>query len=204
MNSKETVSVFLGGLYRDNPVFTQALGICCSIFMTYDVKSALITGILTILTIVGADILISALKRVIPRQVRIPCHMLIICGAITVMQFTLNAYFPVLESGLNRYFLPVAVSCLVLGRAEGFAIKNSVVNSGIDALGVGIGFTVNLVVIAILRDVLGNGTFFGKAVLGGSVRPISLFAMAPGVLFISGCICAFVRKLTKGKGEEEK
>ena len=204
MNRKETVSVFLGGLYRDNPVFTLGLGICCSIFMTYDVKTALQTGLFTGIVLVCSDILISALKRVIPRQVRIPCHMLLICGALTVIQFMLNAYFPVLESGLNKYFLPLAVSCLVLGRAEGFAIKNSVVNSAVDAVGVGIGFTLNLVVIAVLRDVLGSGTFFGKAILSGNTRPISLFAMAPGVLFISGCICALVKKLASKKEDEKK
>ena len=204
MNRKETVSVFLGGLYRDNPVFTQALGICCGIFMTYDVRTAFLTGLFTCITLVISDIVISAMKRVIPRQVRIPCHMLLIFGALTVVSFMLNAYFPILENNLNKYFMPVAVSCLVLGRAEGYAIKNSVINSGIDALGVGIGFTLDLVLIAVLRGALGNGVLFGKEIFGGSIKPISLFAMAPGVLFISGCICALVKKISGRKGREEE
>ncbi|MCQ2565292.1 MAG: hypothetical protein MJ194_00380 [Clostridia bacterium] len=199
MSRKERFSVFLGGLYRDNPVFTAALGICCSIFMTYDVRNAFLTGVFTALTLVVSDMVISAMKRVIPKQVRIPCHMLLIFGSLTFLQFMLNAYFPMFESGINKYFLPVAVSCLVLGRAEGYAIKNSVINSGVDALGVGIGFTVNLVLIAILRDVLGNGMFFGTPVFSGNVKPVSLFAMAPGVLFISGCICALVKKIAGRK-----
>lgn len=171
--------------------------------MTYDVRNAFLTGVFTALTLVVSDMVISAMKRVIPKQVRIPCHMLLIFGSLTFLQFMLNAYFPMLESGINKYFLPVAVSCLVLGRAEGYAIKNSVINSGVDALGVGIGFTVNLVLIAILRDVLGNGMFFGTPVFSGNVKPVSLFAMAPGVLFISGCICALVKKIAGRKDGEE-
>lgn len=204
MERRETISVFLGGLYRENPVFTLALGICCSIFMTYDIRTAFLMGLFTTITIIPCDMVISAMKRVIPRQVRIPCHMLMICGVLTVIQFMLNAYFPVVESNINKFFIPLAVSCLILGRAEGFAIRNSVVNSGIDALGVGIGFTVNLVVIAILREVLGNGTFLGSPVFGGAVRPISLFAMAPGILFISGCLCALIKKATNRKEDGKK
>ena len=204
MSTKNRATVFFRGLFRDNPVFTMALGISCSIFMTRDIRTALLTGCFTCITLVASCILVSALKRVIPRQVRIPCYMLLICGALTVIQYMLNAYFPVFESGLNKYFLPLAVSCLVIGRAEGYALSHSVVDSGIDALGVGIGFTLNLVVIALLRELLGSGTFLGKTVFPGAFRPVSLFAMAPGILFISGCICALVKKLTAEKESDDK
>ncbi|HPX70309.1 MAG TPA: Rnf-Nqr domain containing protein [Bacillota bacterium] len=194
------LNVFLNGMLRGNPALTMALGIGPAIFMTYDAATALYMGLLTTLALVVSCMLMSALKRVLPRQVRIPCHMLMAVGAITLIQFMLNAYFPMVESRANMYFLPVVLSSLVFGRAQGYALRHSVSDSGLDALGVGIGYTFFLVIIACLREMLGNGTLFGNAVFGGLIRPVSLFSMAPGVLFLAGCLSALVKRMTRGGG----
>ena len=203
MDSKKNVSAFLGGLIKDNPVFTMAMGICSVINSTLSMRTALATGAIVSVCMVIACMLISGLQRAIPDNVRIPCHILIITGCLTLFKFMVNAYFPNVESSLSPYFITAAASCLIIGRAEGFSVKHSIIASGLDALGVGIGYTVVLALVTMIREILGNGTLFGKAFLWGMVKPMDIFAMAPGVLFIMGCLCALVKFLTREKEDKE-
>ena len=202
MEHKRTMNAFLGGLIKDNPVFTMALGICTIIESTLNLRTALATGAIVTVCMIIACMLISAMKKAIPGNVRIPCHILIITGCLTVFKFMVNAYFPNVETSLSPFFLTAAASCLILGRAEGYSVKHSVAESGLDALGVGIGYTLTLVVVCLLREILGSGTLMGKTFLWGMVKPMNLFAMAPGVLFLMGCICALVKRLTRRKEDD--
>lgn len=199
MDRKRTVTVFVNGMLKDNPFFTAAVGVCTAVTATYSIRTAFFTGLFVCLAMAVSSSLASAMKYVIPANVRIPCHMLIVVGSLTLFRFMVNAYFPMVEHSLNPYFLTVACSCLLLARAEGFAVKNSVSDSFFDALGVGVGYTLILLLITCIREILGSGTLFGKTFLYGIVKPMDLFAMAPGVLFIAGCLCAAIKYLTRDK-----
>ena len=204
MKTEKTISTFARALFARNPVFSLGLGLCAGIAVEPDPRQALVTGIFTSITLFLTAVVASAMKKVLPRQVRIPCMVLMIAGSLTLIRFMLQAYFPVFESRVAGYYPLLACSCLVLGHTESFAFIHSVRTSAADAAGVGIGYTLALVVMAVLREMLGCGTFLGKRVLIGNLIPMNIFAMAPGALFLAGCICAFVKWVVERRKGAEK
>jgi electron transport complex protein RnfE len=191
--------IFLKGLIRENPVLVLVLGTCPTLAVTTQASNAIGMGIAATVVLLCSNIAISALRNTIPDKVRIPCYIVLIAGFVTVVEMVMEAYAYGLYEALGIYLALIVVNCIILGRAEMFANKNSVGDSALDALGMGIGFTLALLVMASIREILGNGTWFGMTIPVLTDNPISIMTMAPGGFFVFGCLIAVVNWISKGK-----
>ncbi len=156
-------------------------------------------GLAATAVLVLSNIAISALRKVIPDNVRIPCYIVLIAGFVTVVQMLVKAYAPALDESLGIYLPLIVVNCIILGRAEMFANKNTVWDSTLDGIGMGLGFTLALFIMASIREILGSGTFFGNPIPVLIDNNISIMILAPGGFFVYGCMIAVVNKLSNGK-----
>ena len=196
MNNEKKLSVFLKGLVKENPVLVLILGTCPTLAMSSNVISALAMGVSATLVLLCSNVVISLLRKVIPDQVRIPSYIVIIAGFVTMVQMLLHAYLPDLYQMLGVYLALIVVNCIILGRAEMYASKNNVLNSALDGLGMGIGFTLALFVIATIREVFGNASFANleipflqKFALGQPLQLNSFFLIAlPLVILLTRAI----------------
>ncbi len=193
------LSILTNGFIKENPVLVLILGTCPTLAISTQAINGLGMGLSATLVLIGSNIFISSLKRIIPDKVRIPCYIVVIATFVTIVQLLLKAYLPELDKALGIYIPLIVVNCIILGRAEMFANKNSVVDSALDGVGMGIGFTLALTVMACIRELLGSGTIFGIAITSGLIDPMSIFVLAPGGFFTFGCMIALVNKVTKGK-----
>ena len=196
---KTRSQIFLNGFLYENPLFVLMLGVCPALAMTATAKSALAMGLVTSFVLVATNIMASALKRMIPESIRVPSHMVIIAGFVCITEYLLHAYFPAVYTTLGVYISLVAVNCLIFGRAESFACRNSILNSAIDGLGMGLGYTLALVILGCIRELLGAGSIFGMNLLGGKLAPMHVFTIAPGAFLALGFAAAGVNKLLKGR-----
>lgn len=190
---------FTNGIIRENPVLVLLLGTCPTLAVSTLAQNGVGMGIAATLVLLGSNVVISLLKNVIPDKVRIPCYIVVIAGFVTIVQFLVKAFTPALDSALGIFLPLIVVNCIILGRAEMFASKNSVVDSALDALGMGIGFTIALLAIGSIREILGAGTWFGLQVLPTSIEPIALFGLAPGGFLTYGFVIAITNALSGGK-----
>ena len=204
MNYENKLSVFLKGLVKENPVLVLILGTCPTLAMSSNVISALAMGVSATLVLLCSNVVISLLRKVIPDQVRIPSYIVIIAGFVTMVQMLLHAYLPDLYQMLGVYLALIVVNCIILGRAEMYASKNNVLNSALDGLGMGIGFTLALFVIATIREVFGNASFANLEIKFLQNLKIAILTQAPGGFFVYGCMIALVNKITKGKAIKKK
>ena len=195
---------FSDGLIAKNPVFVQLLGMCSTLAITTSLFNGLGMGICVTLILICSNMLISALRKVIPPQVRIAAYITIIAGFVTIVDLLLKAYIPALSESLGVFIPLIVVNCIVLGRAEGFASKNGVLASAVDGLCQGVGYTVALVLICIIRELLGAGTFGGGLLNGGEgIRiipegyPAMLVIMPVGGFLILACVLAASQWLTR-------
>lgn len=195
------MSILLKGLLRENPVFVLILGTCPTLATTTTVDGAFGMGLATMAVLICSNIVISLLRKFIPDTVRIPCYIVVIAGFVTIVQMLIQAFIPDLYETLGVYLALITVNCIILGRAEMFAGKNSVGKSALDGIGMGIGFTIALLSMAIIREVLGAGSFAGNEIpfLVENGLTISVLAKAPGGLLVYGLLIAVVNKITKGK-----
>ncbi len=198
------MSVFLKGLLLENPVFVLILGTCPTLAVTSTVIGAVGMGIAATVVLACSNAVISLLRRFIPETVRIPSYIVIIAGFVTIVQMLIHAYLPSLYETLGVYLALITVNCIILGRAEMFAGKNSVGKSVLDGLGMGIGFTFALLSMAIIREVLGKGSFAGMEIPFMQNFKISILASAPGGFMVYGFLIALVHKLTHGKAPKKK
>lgn len=210
------------GFLKENPVLRLVLGTCPTLAVTTSVVNAIGMGLSASIVLICSNIAISALRKFIPDKVRIPAFIVIIASFVTMVQMLVKAYVPALDESLGVYLPLIVVNCIILGRAEAFASKNPVLASAVDGLGMGIGFTVALMLMGTVREVLGAGTFlggaqsllglFGDNVLGGFdgftvispegyIRPIIIFILAPGGFFVFGMLMACANKLAQGRGK---
>lgn len=187
------------GIIKENPVLVLLLGTCPTLAVTSSAKNAIGMGIATTLVLLGSNLVISLLKTIIPDKVRIPSYIVIVAGFVTIVGMLVKAFSPELDKALGIFLPLIVVNCIVLGRAEMFASKNGVVDSTLDGIGMGIGFTFALLCMGIIREALGSGRVFGFSLPVISAAPISIFTAAPGGFFVFGCLIALVNKLTKGK-----
>ena len=192
MNHENKLSVFLKGLVKENPVLVLILGTCPTLAMSSNVISALAMGVSATLVLLCSNVVISLLRKVIPDQVRIPSYIVIIAGFVTMVQMLLHAYLPDLYQMLGVYLALIVVNCIILGRAEMYASKNNVLNSALDGLGMGIGFTLALFVIATIREVFGNASFANLEIKFLQNYKIAILTQAPGGFFVYGCMIALV------------
>ena len=154
--------------------------------------------------LLGSNVCISALRNIIPDKVRIPCYIVLIASFVTAVQMIVSAYAPDLNDSLGIYLPLIVVNCIILGRAEMFANKNGVIDSALDAIGMGIGFTLTLLVMSSIREILGNGTWYGIEIPILCDNPITIFTMAPGGFFVFGLLIAIVNKISNGKAVKKK
>ena len=204
MKKNNGFSVLMNGIIKENPVLVLILGTCPTLATTTNVFGAFGMGISTLIVLICSNILISLLRKVIPDNVRIPCYIVIIAGFVTIVQMVVHAFFPALHDMLGVYLALIVVNCIILGRAEMFASKSSVGRSALDGLGMGIGFTLALCSIAVIREVLGAASFAGIAIPFLADYKIDFLVKAPGGMVVYGLLIALVSALTFGKSPKKK
>jgi electron transport complex protein RnfE len=200
-NSK--LMLVLKGLILENPVLVLVLGTCPTLAQTGSVISAVSMGIAATLVLICSNVVISALRKVIPDTVRIPCYIVVIAGFVTVVQLLMHANLPDLYDMMGVYLALIVVNCIILGRAEMFASKNSVGKSALDGIGMGLGFTLALLSISTIREVLGNGSFAGISIPVLSDYSIKFFVEAPGGMFVYGVMIAIVTAIMGARGPKK-
>ncbi len=189
---KEKLKVFSNGLLKENPSLRLVLGTCPTLAVTTLAVNGLGMGLAATFVLVCSNIAISALRKIIPDKVRLPAYITVIATFVTVLQMLVKAFVPALDSALVIFLPLIVVNCIILGRAEMFASKNSIGLSALDGLGMGLGFTGTLVVMGSVREVLGAGTLFGVQVMPAAVDPMTVFITPPGGFFVFGCLMALV------------
>ncbi len=193
------LGILINGILKENPVLVLILGTCPTLAISTQASNAIGMGLAATAVLVCSNIAISALRKVIPDNVRIPCYIVLIAGFVTIVQMLVKAYAPALDESLGIYLPLIVVNCIILGRAEMFANKNTVWDSTLDGIGMGLGFTLALFVMAAIREILGSGTFFGNPIPILIDNNISIMILAPGGFFVYGCMIAAVNKLSNGK-----
>jgi electron transport complex protein RnfE len=199
-------SVFFNGLIKENPTFVLTLGMCPTLAVTTSAINGLGMGLTTTAVLVLSNMMISALRNIIPNRVRIPAFIVIVASFVTMVELLLEGFIPSLYDALGIYIPLIVVNCIILGRAEAFASKNPVIPSMFDGLGMGLGFSVALTIIGAVRELLGAGELFGipiinnvLSLLPGDVEyvPISIFIMAPGAFFVLAALTATQNRIKR-------
>ena len=192
------LKILLNGLIKENPVLVLCLGTCPTMDTSTSVANAFGMGIAATFVLLGSNEVISLLKKVIPDKVRIPCYIVVIATFVTVVEMLLHAFVPDIYDALGIFLPLIVVNCIILGRAEMFANKNSVGDSALDGIGMGLGFTLALMLMASIREIIGSGTWLGIPLYSG-IQPMSIMTLAPGGFFTFGCLVALMNFVTKGK-----
>ncbi|MBO5806120.1 MAG: electron transport complex subunit E [Tidjanibacter sp.] len=190
----KNLKVFTDGILKNNPTFVLVLGMCPTLATTTSALNGMGMGVATLFVLVMSNIVISLLKSVIPDKVRIPAYIVVISSFVTVVQLLMQAYVQDLYNTLGVFIPLIVVNCIILGRAEAFASKNGVWASALDGLGIGLGFTLSLTAIGIVREVLGNGQIFGMDIWQGGGALV--FVLSPGAFFVLGYLMILFRRLT--------
>lgn len=190
------------GIIKENPTFVLMLGMCPTLAVTTSAKNGLFMGLTTMVVLSLSNAFISLLRRVIPQKVRIPAFIVIIASFVTLMELLLEAFLPSLYDALGIYIPLIVVNCIILGRAESYASKNSVLPSIFDGIGMGLGFSFALTCIGALRELLGAGSIFDYTIMPQGYIPISIFIMAPGAFFVLAVLVAIQNKI-KIEGEKK-
>lgn len=194
------LSILTKGIIKENPNLVLLLGTCPTLATTSSALNGAGMGVSAMAVLICSNIVISLLAKIIPDKVRIPCYIVVIAGFVTVVQFVLQAFVPSLYDSLGLFIPLIVVNCIILGRAEMFASKNNVIDSALDGIGMGIGFTLSLTVIGAVRELIGAGTIFGFAIPWLSAHPMMIIALAPGGFFVYALAIAAINYFTKGKG----
>lgn len=204
MKNNSKLSIVLKGFIAENPVLVLVLGTCPTLALTSSVISAFCMGIAATIVLICSNVVISLLRKVIPDVVRIPCYIVVIATFVTAVQMLMQAFLPELYELMGVYLALIVVNCIILGRAEMYARKNTPVDSALDGLGMGIGFLIALVAMATIREVLGAGTFAGIALPILSTYNIPILTQAPGGFLVYGILIAIVNKIGPKAGEEKR
>ena len=190
------------GIVKENPTFVQMLGMCPTMAVTTSAIGGLGMGLTTTVVLVLSNMMISALRKVIPDKVRIPAYIVIIASFVTIVQFLLQGFIPALYDTLGIYIPLIVVNCIILGRAESYASKNNVWLSMFDGIGMRLGFTIGLTLIGIFRELLGNGTIFNLRLMPESYEPVTILILAPGAFFVLACLVAIQNKVKISKAKK--
>lgn len=195
------------GLVKENPTFVLMLGMCPTLAVTTLAVNGIGMGLTTTVILALSNVMISALRKVIPDGVRMPAYIVIVASFVTIVQFLLQAYLSNLYDSLGIYIPLIVVNCIILGRAEAYASKNPVIPSFFDGLGMGLGFTVGLTAIGIVRELIGSGKIFGFQVMPSAYEPVTIFILAPGAFLVLTLLVALqnrVKRSLEKKGIETK
>jgi electron transport complex protein RnfE len=194
--------IFFEGIFTGNPVFILLLGLCPTLGVTSSAINGMSMGLAVVAVLACSNVLISAFKKLIPDQVRIPAFIMIIASLVTIVEMVMKAYTPDLYKVLGLFIPLIVVNCIVLGRAESFASKNGVLASLVDGVGTGLGFTLSLTVLGAIREALGNGSVFNIKFAPEGFTPALIFILAPGAFLTIGCIIATLNYLKMKKSKE--
>ena len=192
------------GLVKENPTFVLMLGMCPTLAVTTSAINGIGMGLSTTVVLVLSNMLISMLRKIIPDSVRMPAFIVVVASFVTMVQFLLEGFVPSLYDSLGIYIPLIVVNCIILGRAESYASKNPVLPSIFDGIGMGLGFTVGLTAIGIVRELVGSGKIFDYQILPDSYEPITIFILAPGAFFVLALLTALqnkVKKKAEAKGD---
>ncbi len=189
---------FSKGIIKENPTFILALGLCPTLAVSTSLINGVGMGVAATFVLIGSNVIIALIKGIIPERIRIPCYIVVIATFVTITELLMKAYSPALNRALGIYVPLIVVNCIVLGRAEAYASKENVIRSLFDALGMGAGFTLALLLISGIREFLGSGTLFGHS-LGFTFDPASVFSMPSGALLVIGLLLGFFNYLKQRK-----
>ena len=191
------------GLIKENPTFVLMLGMCPTLAVTTSAINGMGMGLSTTVVLVLSNMLISMLRKIIPNSVRVPAFIVIVASFVTIVQFLIEGFVPILYASLGIYIPLIVVNCIILGRAESYASKNPVVLSIMDGIGMGLGFTVGLTAIGIVRELIGSGKIFDIQILPETYEPVTIFILAPGAFFVLAALTALqnvAKKRAQAKG----
>ena len=192
------LKILFNGILKENPIFVLVLGMCPTLGVTTSAFNGLGMGVATMFVLTLSNMLISLLKNFIPDRVRIPAFIVVIATFVSIVDLLIQGFVPALSASLGLFIPLIVVNCIVLGRAEAFASKNSVLDSMFDGIGMGLGFTLSLTIIGAVREILGSGAIFGHAFLPASTN-ILVFVLAPGAFIVLGLLMALIRHIQQPK-----
>ena len=193
------VKIIKNGIIDENPTFMQVIGMCPTLAVTSSAINGIGMGLAATAVLICSNIFVSLLRKIIPDSVRIPCFIVVIATFVTIIEFVLKAYVPSLYASLGLFIPLIVVNCLILARAEAFAAKNGPIASAFDGIGMGLGFTIALGCMGLVREFIGSGTAFGMTVLPEAFPKTLLFVMAPGAFFTLACMMAILNNIKNKK-----
>ena len=196
--------VMMNGIIKENPTFVLLLGMCPTLGTTSSAINGMGMGLATMFVLICSNVVISAIKNLIPDMVRIPSFIVVIASFVTLLQMIMQAYVPALYATLGLFIPLIVVNCIILGRAESYASKNPVLPSIFDGIGMGLGFTAGLLVIGAARELIGSGQLFGFTVLPSAYEPVSIFVLAPGAFFVIAILTALQNKFNAPSASNKK
>lgn len=199
MKANSPLERLYNGIIKENPTFVLMLGMCPTLAVTTSAKNGFGMGMTTMVILALSNLMISMLRKMIPDSVRMPAYIVVVASFVTIVQFLLQGFIPSLYDSLGIYIPLIVVNCIILGRAEAFANKNNIIDSALDGVGMGLGFTLTLGLMGAIRELLGAGTLLGYTVFGSWFTPIGFFNLAPGGFFVYGFLIAMLNLATKGK-----
>ncbi len=188
--------IILNGIIKENPTFVMMLGMCPTLATTTSATNGLMMGLATMVVLVMSNFLISCIRKLTPDMVHIPVYIVVIATLVTIVQFLLAAYAPAVNKSLGLYIPLIVVNCVILGRAESFAGKNGPIDSALDGIGIGLGFTLGLTILGAAREILGNGSVFGFQLLPSDFSML-IFILPPGAFLTLGYIIAIINRFKK-------
>jgi electron transport complex protein RnfE len=194
---------FMNGIWKQNPIFKQVLGTCPTLAVTVSIVNGIAMGLATTFVLLFSSLIISMIKKLIPNQVRIAAYIVVIATFVTIVDIVMKAQFPDLSKALGPFIPLIVVNCIILGRAEAFASKNTVIRSGFDALGMGAGFTLALIVIGSIREILGSSKLFGFVVLPATVEPMLIFILPAGAFLTLGILFGIANNYEQKQKDKE-
>ena len=200
---REKWKIFTNGFFKDNPVLIQLLGCCSVLALSVTVQGSLGMGAALTFVLAGSNVVISLLRKIIPDKIRIPCFIVVIATFVTLVEMIVEAYLPDLYTSMGVFLSLIVVNCIVLGRAEMFASKNGVLDSLLDGLGMGVGYTIVIVAMAAIRELIGAGTFWGIRIIPEGYQ-VGIVAQTPGGFLVFGIAIAVLVKINNRRGKEYK
>ena len=194
----------MNGLVKENPTFVLMLGMCPTLAVTTSAINGIGMGLSTTAVLIMSNMMISMLRKIIPDSVRMPAFIVIVASFVTIVDFLMEGFVPSLYDSLGLYIPLIVVNCIILGRAESYASKNPVIPSILDGIGMGLGFTVGLTSIGIVRELIGSGKIFNMQILPDSYEPFTIFILAPGAFFVLACLVALQNKVKNNLARKGK
>lgn len=194
----------MNGLVKENPTFVLMLGMCPTLAVTTSAINGIGMGLSTTAVLIMSNMMISMLRKIIPDSVRMPAFIVIVASFVTIVDFLMEGFVPILYDSLGLYIPLIVVNCIILGRAESYASKNPVIPSIFDGIGMGLGFTVGLTSIGIVRELIGSGKIFNMQILPDSYEPFTIFILAPGAFFVLACLVALQNKVKNNLARKGK